>query len=83
MIGWLIEMQGPSYLTARYGGGYNFMWTDDPNEAIRFIDKNQADLVMMSVRQLRPELFPNCLTRPIQPTEHAWIPGEGWRKEQP
>ena len=77
---WLIEMMGASYLSARHLGGYEFYWTEDVHRAIRFINKEQADLMMMAVRQLRPDLFPICLPTPIQTTEHVWIPGEGVRR---
>lgn len=77
MTWWLIEMQGPSYLSARHLGGYEFHWDNDANKAIRFINQEQADLVMMAVRQMRPELFPSCLPRPISAVEHCWVSGEG------
>lgn len=75
---WLIEMQGSSWLGARHLGGYEFYWTSDPYKAIQFVTKEQADLVMMAVRQLRPDLFPNCLPQPIQATEHIYLDND-WK----
>lgn len=78
---WLIEMQGPSYLSVRHAGGYEFFWTDDPYKALRFFDREQADLTMMAVRQLRGDLFPACLPRVPCAVEHGWLQGEGIIKE--
>jgi hypothetical protein len=77
---WLIEMQGPAYMSARQAGGYEFLWTEDVYKAIRFHDREQADLVMMAIRQLRGDLFPTCLTRVPCAVEHVWIQGEGWKR---
>ena len=72
---WLIEMQGPAYLSARHCGGYEFFWTDDVYKAIRFAFRDQADLTMMAVRQLRGDLFPPCLVRVPCAVEHVFAPG--------
>jgi hypothetical protein len=77
---WLIEMQGPAYLTAHHSGGYEFRWTDQVNDAIRFYTREQADVVMMSVRQLRGDLFPTCLTWVPCAVEHMWVPSEGIKR---
>lgn len=77
---WAIEMQGPAYLTVRHAGGYEFCWTEDIHKALRFENREQADLVMMAVRQLRGDLFPPCLTRIPCAVEHAWVQGEGWTR---
>lgn len=69
---WLIEMQGPAYLAARHLGGYEFYWTEQHNQAIRFYERSQADTVMMAIRQLRGDLFPACLTRAPCAIEHSW-----------
>lgn len=74
---WLIEMQGPSYLTVRHAGGYQFEWTDKVGNGLRFFSREQADMTMMAVRQLRGDLFPACLPRVPCAVEHVWIPGEG------
>ena len=70
---WVIEMQGPAYMAARRLGGYEFYWTDDIHSAIRFFDRDTADLVMMTIRQLRGDLFPACLTRVPCAVEHSWM----------
>ncbi len=77
---WLIEMQGPAYLAARRLGGYEFYWTDDAYQAIRLYDQGQADLVIRTIRQLRGDLFPACLTRVPCAVEHVWIQGEGAKR---
>lgn len=75
---WVIEMQGPSYMATRRLGGYEFYWTDNIHDAIRFFYREQADLVMMTIRQLRGDLFPSCLTRVPCAVEHSWFKeGEG------
>lgn len=74
---WLVEMQGPSYLAVRHCGGYEFHWNDDPNKAIRFWNREQADLTMMAIRQLRGDLFPACLPRGMCAVEHTWLPDRG------
>jgi hypothetical protein len=76
-VWWLIEMQGPAYLGVQHSGGYHFFWTEDVNKALRLMDEVQADLLMMAIRELRPELFPTCLPRRICATQHMWIPGQG------
>ena len=66
---WLIEAPGQHYLSVRETAGYQFHWTNDYNMALRFYSKDQADLVMMAVREARPVLFnfENTLTnaRPV------------------
>ncbi len=72
---WLIEMPG-AYLSARRLGGYEFFWTTEPNLALRFHDKDQADLAMMAIRQLRPELFFGYVDGKaswFKPVEHRWL----------
>jgi hypothetical protein len=71
--GWVIEMQGPAYLSAHHLGGYEFYWTENHYDAIRFTTREQADLVMMAVRQLRGDLFPSCLPRVPCAVVHKWI----------
>jgi len=78
---WLIEMQGPAYLAVRHlGNMYEFHWTNDASTALKSPGKHQASLLMLAIRQLRPDLFPACLTSPIAPMEHGWFVGEGFRK---
>lgn len=74
-------MQGPAYLAAHHLGGYQFYWTDDPHKAIRFFLEDQANTVMMAVRQLRGDLFPACLIVAPRAVEHVWVPGEGVKRE--
>src|SRR5579864_4144053 len=67
---WLIEMQGPAYLSVRHCGGYEFGWCMNHNgengwQVIRLANQAEADFVMMAVRQLRGDLFPACL--PVGP----------------
>lgn len=80
---WLVEMQGPAYLAARHLGGYEFYWTNDWTRAIRFASREQGDLVMMSVRQLRGDLFPACLTRVPCAVEHGFADGRLISRGQP
>ena len=71
---WLIEAPGQNYLAARKLAGYEFHWTVDHNKALRFFSKEQADLVMMAVRQLAPSLFAFAVNLgDARPVEHAWI----------
>jgi hypothetical protein len=80
---WLIEMMGPCYLAVRHLGGYEFYWDRDHSDALRFYSRGQADMVMMTVRQLRGDLFPACLPDSPRAVEHVWIPGEGVRRIAP
>ncbi len=73
---WLIEMQGPAYLTVKKLGSYDFLWTDDATKAIQFTSQQQANDVMYAIRELRQDLFPLVLTRPIQATQHGWYSAE-------
>lgn len=70
---WLIEMQGPAYLATRQCGGYEFYWTEEVAQALRFAFREQADTTMMAVRQLRGDLFPACLTRTPRAVEHGFF----------
>ena len=52
---WLIEAPGPRYLTVQHltgAGMRDFKWTADHNEALCFKSEDQADRVMMAIRQL-------------------------------
>lgn len=50
---WLIEAPGPRYLAVqRLSGSDNFEWTADHNKALAFRSQEQADALMMAVRQL-------------------------------
>lgn len=71
---WLIEAPGQHYLAARAVAGNEFFWTQDHDAALRFFSEEQADLAMMAIRQLDPELFVFAKTLgEAKPVEHAWI----------
>ena len=63
MFTWMIEAPGQNYLRTRDIGHHpDFAWTTDPQIALRFASKEQADGVMMAVRGLAPALFAFALT---------------------
>ncbi len=71
---WLIEAPGPYYLGARKVGRYEFFWTDNPSRATRFMSAEQADGVMMAVRELKPDMFAFAVNlRDARPIEHGWV----------
>lgn len=72
---WLVEAPGSRYLSARViDYGYNFHWTTKHEKALRFFDKKQADLSMMSIRALVPALFDFEHTLGnAQIVEHKWM----------
>jgi len=74
---WLVEAPGQHYLAARQLAGYRFYWTQNHDDALRFFSREQADMVMMSVRELAPKLFwfAENLTD-ARPVEHAWLDPE-------
>jgi len=76
---WLIEAPGQRYLSAvKIGNAYAFKWTEDYLRALRFCNSEQADLTMMALRQLDPELFGFAKTLgDAKPTEHKWLPAAG------
>jgi hypothetical protein len=50
---WLIEAPGPRYLAVqRLHMSDNFEWTSDHNKALAFRSQDQADALMMAVRQM-------------------------------
>jgi len=51
---WLIEAPGPRYLTVQRGA--DFEWTVDQNKALAFRSKEQADALMVAVRQMDREI---------------------------
>jgi hypothetical protein len=71
---WLIEAPGQRYLaTRKITTSHTFHWTEDHNQAVYFRSSEQADGVMMAVRQLAPSLFE--FERTIgnaRPVEHGW-----------
>ena len=73
MFAWMIEAPGPHYLRTRKVPGPSFTWTKDPNEGLRFASKEQADGVLMAVRELEPELFDfEKNLGNAWPVEHGW-----------
>ncbi len=76
---WLIEAPGLRYLRTRNIGDHpEFVWTTDHSKALRLFSKDQADGVMMAVRQMVPNLFnfEHTLGN-ARPVQHAWIAGIG------
>jgi hypothetical protein len=70
---WLIEAPGHNHLAYRYLGKHEFYWTDDPNKALRFYSSQQADGVMMALREMFPPLFGFALTLgDARVIEHGW-----------
>ncbi len=54
---WLIEAPGPRYLAVqRLSTSDNFIWTTDHDAALAFRSKEQAEALMMAVRQWDREL---------------------------
>lgn len=77
---WLIEAPGTKYLAIqRLSMSDNFEWTSDHNKALAFRSKEQADALMMAVRQMDREyrggqLFAfEAMLGNARPTEHGWI----------
>lgn len=87
---WLIEIPGQRYLAVqRLTHSNNFEWTTDHNREIAFRSEEQADAMMMALRQMDREL--DSLQNhgklswgklfAFEPTmgnakaiEHAWLP---------
>lgn len=54
---WLIEAPGARYLAVqRLSMSDNFEWTTDHDKAVAFRSEEQADAVMMAIRQMDREL---------------------------
>lgn len=71
---WLIEAPGARYLGVRHVGRYEFYWTEDHAKALRLGDETQADLTMMAVRDLKPDLFAfTALLGDAKAVEHGWM----------
>ena len=71
-FGWMIEGPNTHYLGVRKLGKYEFYWTTDPHNGLRFCSKEQADDTIMAVRELCPALFPSVFGE-AKPVEHAWV----------
>ena len=86
---WLIEAPGQKYLAVqRLSQSDNFGWTSDHNAALAFRSEDQADALMLVVRQLERELrslrgstFSSSLfgfeasLGNAKAVEHAWVSG--------
>jgi hypothetical protein len=86
---WLIEAPGQRYLAVqRLSQSDNFEWTTDHNKALAFRSQDQADALMMAVRQMERELhklrgstFDHSLfgfeatLGNAKAVEHAWASG--------
>lgn len=77
---WLVEAPGPHYLAVRKcPGDYRgeFYWSRDANDALRFFNKEQADLTATGLRALNPTLwgFAGSLGE-AWPREHGWLSDE-------
>lgn len=73
---WLIEAPGQNYLAVRkmQRAPYTFHWTRDHDAALAFKSADQAESVMMAVRELCPELFGFARTLgEAHPVEHGWM----------
>ena len=81
---WLIEAPGPRYLAVqRLHMSDNFEWTGDHDKALAFRSKEQADALMMAVRQMDRQIngfdkglfaFEVTLGN-AAPVEHGWMEG--------
>lgn len=77
---WLIEAPGQRYLAVqRLSMSYNFEWTTDHNRALAFRTEDQADALMMAVRQMDRQhqggtLFGFEVTLgDAKAVEHGWV----------
>jgi len=79
---WLIEAPGQKYLAVRkIGGSKNFHWSADHNDALCFKSEQQADMTMMAIRELAPDLFGFAVTLgDARAVEHAWMDGSDTAK---
>lgn len=75
LFAWLIEAPSQFYLAARqHRNGYEFHWTQEHNDALRFVSEQQAELTMMAVRQLAPSLFGFAdVLNMARAVEHGWL----------
>ena len=71
--GWLIEAPDGHYMAVHKLGRHEFYWTRDHDKALRFHTHNQAELTMMAVREMAPNLFGFALNLgEATPVEHGW-----------
>lgn len=76
---WLIEAPGPKYLAVqRLSGSDNFEWTSDHDKALAFRSQDQAEALMMAVRQIDRGFCKGALfgfeasLGNARPVEHGW-----------
>lgn len=87
---WLIEAPGQRYLAVQRISD-DFNWTTDHNEALAFRSQDQADALMMAVRQMDRRI--NGFDRGLfafeatlgdaRPVEHCWMPSLTRDEQQP
>jgi hypothetical protein len=77
---WLIEAPGARYLAVqRLNMSDNFEWTGDHDKALAFRSKEQADALMMAVRQFDRQYAKGSLFAfeatlgNAKPVEHGWM----------
>lgn len=81
---WLIEAPGPRYLAVqRLHVSNNFEWTSEHDKALAFQSQDQADALMMAVRQMDRQIngfdkglfgFEASLGN-AKAVEHGWMEG--------
>lgn len=82
---WLIEAPGPRYLAVqRLRMSDSFEWTTDHDKALAFRSQDQADALMMAVRQMDRQFqqgslfgFESTLGN-AKAVEHGWIGGRSY-----
>lgn len=79
---WLIEAPGQRYLAVqRLTTSDNFEWTTDHNRALAFRSEEQADAVMMAVRQMDRQICGSDKHRLFgfeATLGNAWAREHGW-----
>lgn len=77
---WLIEAPGIRYLAVqRLSMSDNFEWTSDHNKALALRSQEQADALMMAVRQMDRDFNKGALFAfeatlgNARPVEHGWM----------
>lgn len=77
---WLVEAPGQRYLAVqRLSMSNNFEWTSDHNRALAFRSEDQADALMMAVRQMdrqfqQGQLFAfEATLGDAKAVEHGWM----------
>lgn len=68
---WLVEGAGPCWLGVSRVGKV-FAWVTHVDWALQLETEDQANALRDAVRELRPDLFPDCYPMP-RGTEHLWM----------